>query len=113
PRIRYHVSTRYTDVRKVAEEGYPPKSRAHPGVWSIPNGRALYAYYLRLHTTTNLTPNPIHRLGKRELARIRKEIGVILGKGQFKGSLQQYNETLRKDKSHFYMTGHDLLVGFK
>ncbi|HEX9196384.1 MAG TPA: DUF885 domain-containing protein, partial [Candidatus Bathyarchaeia archaeon] len=90
-----------------------PKSRTHPGVWSIPNGRAMYAYNIRLHTTTRLTPSQIHRLGKRELVRINKEIGVILRKVQFKGSLQQYNEKLRKDKSNFYATGQDLLDGFK
>src|SRR5256884_9570216 len=73
----------------------------------------MYAYNIRLHTTTRLTPSQIHRLGKKELVRINKEIGVILRKVQFKGNLQQYNETLRKDKSNFYTTGQDLLDGFK
>jgi prolyl oligopeptidase len=73
----------------------------------------MYTYSIRLHTTTRLTPSQIHRIGKRELARISKEIGVILRKVQFNGNLQQYNETLRKDKSNFYTTGQELLKGFK
>ena len=111
--IQNYVIPAYEKLLKFVREEYLPKSRTHPGVWSIPNGRAMYAYNIRLHTTTRLTPSQIHRLGKRELVRISKEIGVILRKVQFKGSLQQYNEKLRKDKSNFYATGQDLLDGFK
>src|SRR5438552_12944214 len=111
--ILNYVLPAYTKLLKFVREEYLPKSRTHPGVWSIPNGRAMYTYSIRLHTTTRLTPSQIHRLGKRELARISKEIGVILRKVQFKGNLQQYNETLRKDKSNFYTTGQDILDGFK
>src|SRR5256712_803819 len=111
--IQNYVVPAYTKLLKFVREEYLPKSRTHPGVWSIPNGRAMYAYNIRLHTTTRLTPSQIHRLGKQELVRINKEIGVILRKVQFKGNLQQYNETLRKDKSNFYTTGQDLLDGFK
>jgi prolyl oligopeptidase len=111
--ILNYVVPSYAKLLKFVREEYLPRSRTHPGVWSIPNGRAMYAYSIRLHTTTRFTPSQIHGLGKRELARIGKDIGVILRKVQFKGSLQQYNETLRKDKSNFYTTGQDLLDGFK
>ena len=111
--ILNYVVPAYTKLLNFVKEEYLPKSRVHPGVWSIPNGRAMYTYNIRLHTTTNLTPNQIHRLGKRELARISKEIGLILRRAQFKGTPQQYNDSLRKDRSNFYTTGKDLLNGFK
>src|SRR2546425_3694465 len=111
--ILNYVVPAYTKLLDFVREEYLPKSRTHPGIWSIPNGRAMYAYNIRLHTTTNLTPSQIHRLGKQELTRINKEIRTILRKVQFKGTLQQYNETLRKDKSNFYTTGQELLNGFK
>ncbi|HVH14136.1 MAG TPA: DUF885 domain-containing protein, partial [Candidatus Angelobacter sp.] len=111
--ILNYVVPAYTKLLNFVREEYLPKSRAHPGIWSIPNGRQMYAYDIRLHTTTKLTPVQIHRLGKRELLRISKEIRVILEKAQFKGTLQQYNDTLRKDKSNFYATGQELLNGFK
>jgi uncharacterized protein (DUF885 family) len=111
--IQNYVLPAYTKLLNFVREEYLPKSRAHPGIWSIPNGRAMYAFNVRLHTTTNLTPGQIHRLGKRELVRIHKEIDVILRKARFEGTVQQYNEALRKDKSNFFMTGQDLLEGFK
>ena len=111
--ILNYVVPAYTKLLNFVKEEYLPKSRAHPGIWSIPNGREMYAYDIRLHTTTRLTPSQIHRLGKRELARIGGEIRLILKRAQFKGTLQQYNEALRKDKSNFYTTGQELLNGFK
>jgi len=111
--ITNYVVPAYTKLLNFVRGEYLPKSRTHPGIWSVPNGRAIYAYNIRLYTTTNLTPGQIHRLGKRELARISKEIGVILRRVQFKGTLQQYNDSLRKDKSNFYATGQELLNGFK
>jgi len=111
--IMNYVVPAYAKLLNFVREEYLPKSRTHPGIWSIPNGRAIYSYDIRLYTTTNLTPSQIHRLGERELLRISKEIRVILRKAQFKGTLQQYNDALRRDKSNFYTTGRELLDGFK
>ena len=44
------------------------------GVWKLPDGAAYYAYLLRHHTTTDLTADQIHELGKLELARIHGEM---------------------------------------
>ncbi len=103
----------YAKLLKFVKEDYLPKSRTNPGIWSLPKGKAMYAYAIRYHTTTKLTPAQIHTIGKRELVRINREIRGILRKARFKGTLQQYNETLRNDKSNFYATGQDLLDGFK
>ena len=111
--ITSSVVPAYTKLLKFVKEEYLPKSRTNPGIWSLPKGKAMYDYAIRYHTTTNLTPARIHRIGKRELVRINREIRAILRKAQFKGTLQQYNETLRNDKSNFYATGQDLLDGFK
>ena len=111
--IMNYVIPAYTKLLKFVREEYLPKSRIRPGIWSIPNGREMYVYNIRLYTTTSLTPSQIHSLGKRELVRISKEIRAILRTVQFEGSPQQYNEALRKDKSNFYSTGEELLNGFK
>ncbi len=111
--ITRSVVPAYTKLLKFVKEEYLPKSRTNPGIWSLPKGKAMYDYAIRYHTTTKLTPAQIHRIGKRELVRINREIRGILRKARFKGTLQQYNETLRNDKSNFYTTGQDLLDGFK
>jgi uncharacterized protein (DUF885 family) len=103
----------FSKLLKFVKEEYLPRSRTNPGVWSLPNGRAMYAYSIRYHTTTRLTPAQIHRIGKQELIRINKEIRAIISKARFKGTLQQFNEKLRNDKSNFYTNGQDLLNRFK
>ena len=49
------------------------------GIWIRPDGAAYYAYLLRHHTTTDLTADQIHELGKRELQRIHAEMRQQFG----------------------------------
>lgn len=48
------------------------------GVWKLPNGAAYYAYRLKVNTTTNYTPDQIHSIGLREVARIQVEMKRLL-----------------------------------
>ena len=43
------------------------------GVWKLPDGNEYYQYCLNYHTTTNMTPQEIHKLGINEVNRIQKE----------------------------------------
>ncbi len=47
------------------------------GVWQHPNGEAYYAYVVRHHTTTEMTPDEIHQLGLGDLERIHAEMRLI------------------------------------
>ena len=47
------------------------------GVAQYPRGREWYAYALRHHSTTDLTPAEVHQLGLDELARIHAEMRLI------------------------------------
>jgi hypothetical protein len=48
------------------------------GAWHLPDGEAYYAWAVRLHTTTERTPQEIHELGLAEVARIQAEMREIL-----------------------------------
>jgi uncharacterized protein (DUF885 family) len=48
------------------------------GLWRFKGGAQAYAYFLRRFTTTDLTPDQIHEIGLREVARIEKEMDEIL-----------------------------------
>jgi len=48
------------------------------GVWKLPQGDQYYAYALKQHTTTDLTPEQIHQMGLDEVARIQQEMLTIL-----------------------------------
>src|SRR5262249_28734022 len=48
------------------------------GLWRFKDGSEAYAHFLRRFTTTDLTPDQIHEIGLREVARIEKEMDTIL-----------------------------------
>ena len=55
-----------------------PKATNDDGVWKLPNGDEYYAYQVRSHTTLNITPEEIHNIGLKEVARIHKEMKQVL-----------------------------------
>jgi len=59
-----------TTLRQIATED--------AGVWKLPDGENYYCYCLRIHTTTNLSPEQIHKLGIKEVDRIQKQTTKIL-----------------------------------
>ena len=74
------------------------------GVWRLPNGKEYYAERLRYHTTTKLSPDQIHALGLKEVARIQAEMRVIMRNVGFSGSLQEFFEHARTDPKFFHLT---------
>jgi uncharacterized protein (DUF885 family) len=68
------------------------------GLWRFKSGSNAYAYALRRFTTTNLTPEQVHQIGLREVARIEAEMDTIFRRlGRSEGPLQARIDTLKKD----------------
>jgi len=64
------------------------KATANNGAWSLPNGEAYYAWAVRSHTTSNMTPQQVHELGLAEVERVGAEMDAILkGEGLSEGSI--------------------------
>jgi len=55
-----------------------PKVTGDHGVWNLPDGDAYYAHRLRSSTSTELTPEQVHEIGIKEVARIEGEMSAIL-----------------------------------
>jgi uncharacterized protein (DUF885 family) len=92
---------------------YIPGSRESIAMTDLPDGKAWYAYTLRLHTTTDLTPEQIHQLGLAEVQRIRKEMDALIATTGFKGSFEEFSNFLRTDPRFFYDKAEDLVAGYR
>ncbi len=92
---------------------YLPASLEQVGIWQLPNGEEMYAYFARRYTTTNLTPREIHELGLSEVRRIRTEMQRIMDQVGFKGSLQDFFQFLRTDPRFYYKTPEELLTAYR
>ena len=74
---------------------YLPASRTTSGIGSLPSGENLYKAYVKQWTTTELTPEQIHELGLKEVARIRTEMEKVKIQVGFKGTLIEFFEHVR------------------
>lgn len=73
------------------------------GVWKLPDGDQYYAYALKQHTTTDLTPEQIHQMGLDEVARIQQEMLAILqGQGISGDNVAQMMTALGDDPRFLY-----------
>jgi len=111
--IRQSVVPAFESILAFFKQEYLPACRNDVGIWSLPDGNERYAYTVRHYTTTNLSPNQIHDLGLRELSRIHGEMRAIVDRIGFKGSLQDFIFSLRKDRSLYNTSAAELLAGFK
>lgn len=72
------------------------------GAWKFPKGDEFYNNALKRTTTTNLSANEIHELGKKEVARIHSEMESIKEQTGFDGTLQEFFEFMRSDEQFYY-----------
>ena len=65
--------------RLIAELGddYLEAAPEQVGLSEVPGGRELYVHRVRMHTTTDLTPEEIHRLGLEQVAQIEAELAAL------------------------------------
>ena len=91
---------------------YIPASPGQVGIWQLPHGEEMYRFAVRLHTTTNMTPEEIHEIGLSEVARIRGEMQSIIDTLGYK-SMEEFAEFLRSDPQFYYNTPEELLLAYR
>jgi uncharacterized protein (DUF885 family) len=113
---RILVADLYPAYRKLLaflEEKYIPGARETIGRSALPNGEAWYAFDVRSHTTTDLTPHQIHEIGLAEVERIRKEMQRLIQELGFDGSLAEFGEFLRTDPRFYFASEEELLSAYR
>ncbi len=91
-------------------EEYEPGAREQLGRTTFPDGEAWYADLVKYYTTLeDATPDGIHELGLREVARIRAEMDTIIRQVEFEGSFAEFIEFMRTDE-RFYVDEPEQLL---
>jgi uncharacterized protein (DUF885 family) len=94
--IQGSILPAYVKFAKFVKEEYAPKGRAEPGMWSLPDGEARYAWRVKQSTTSDLTPEELHQLGLREVARIEGEMREVAKQLGY-DDLKSLNAAIEKD----------------
>lgn len=92
---------------------YLPAAPNQVGIWQLPQGEAMYGFFVRIETTSSMTPAEIHEIGLSEVKRIRTEMQNIIDKLGFKGSFAEFSAFLRNDPQFYYKTPEELLVAYR
>ena len=72
------------------------------GIWRYRNGAEMYRALLQFYTTTDLTPDQVHKLGLAQVARIHGEMEAIKNRVGFNGTLQQFFAHIRDGEQFYY-----------
>jgi len=92
---------------------YLPHARTRVGVSSLPNGKAYYTYLVRHFTTTDMTPEQVHQLGLKQVARLRGKMQALFKKIGFKGSYRDFLHYLRTSPRFYYKDPEALLEAYR
>jgi uncharacterized protein (DUF885 family) len=98
------IIPKYKMLQDYLIQTYLPAGRETAGISALPNGRKTFDYLIRYHTTTNMTAEEIHELGKKEVARIRGEMEKVKTELNFKGDLKAFFNHVRTSKQQMPFT---------
>ena len=102
--ITTELKPKYTELRQFLVDEYLPACRETSGIGVLPNGKETYNYLIKLHTTTTMTADEIHELGKSEVARILIEMEDAKNKIGFKGDIKAFFEFIRNSPEQMPFT---------
>lgn len=88
---------------------YVPAARGSEGISAVPGGREFYRHRVRKFTTLDLAPEAVHQIGLDEVARIRAEMEQVLRQTDFRGSLAEFVDYLRREPRFYARTADELL----
>ena len=92
------------------QDEYLPRAPLSPSVRDQPDGAAYYAWLIRDHTTTSMTPDQVHALGLQEVARIRARMDGVIRETGFTGTFAEFLAMLRTDQRFYAKTPEELLM---
>ncbi len=107
--IRERVVPAYAKLLAFLRTEYFPQARTTIAAEALPDGKAFYRSQLRQFTTLDLTPEELHALGLREVARIDSEMDRTMQQAGFTGTRAAFIAFLRSDPRFYPKTPLQLL----
>jgi uncharacterized protein (DUF885 family) len=112
--IKEKLEPQFKKITAFLKNEYLPASRTTSGIGSLPNGKELYKVYAKQWTTTTKTPEEIHALGLKEVARIKAEMEKVKDQVGFKGTINEFFEHVRtKPELMSFKTPKEVIANFE
>ena len=104
------VSPAYARLLTMIRDEYLVKARTTLAARAMPDGEAFYRAQIEKHTTLTLTPQQIHDIGLKEVARLEAEMRATKDKANFKGTMAEFFTFMRTDPQFYAKTPRELLA---
>jgi uncharacterized protein (DUF885 family) len=111
--IRDRLVPAYRRLHDFLRDEYLPRARPTVGLSALPGGAEWYAHLVRKTTTTELTPDALHELGLREVARIHAEMDAVIRQLGFQGDRNAFEAHLEKLPELRFKSREDMLQRYK
>jgi uncharacterized protein (DUF885 family) len=92
------------------ESTYLPHVRREAGISSLAKGKEDYAILIRRWTTSDATPEEIHKIGLAEVDRIEAEMQAIARQTGFQGSVSELQVKLANDPEQRFHSKDEMLI---
>lgn len=99
--------TRYRDFLR---DEYLAKARDAVGVSNNPDGAACYRAAIRYHSTVDIAPEEVHRIGLEQMQRIRGEMQVIASRSFGTDDVDAVLKRLRTERRYLF-SGREGMLG--
>ena len=108
--ITEKLKPKYRELKGFLITEYLPMGRETSGLGDLPNGLETYQYLIRLHTTTDMSIDQIHELGKTEVARILKEMEKAKTQMAYTGDIKSFFEHIRNSPTQMPFTQPEQVI---
>ena len=107
------VRPAFEKLRNFLGTRYLPACRQTTAAAALPDGPSHYAYNVKWHTTTAMSPQQIHETGLAEVKRIRGEMDKVIAASGFSGSYEEFVRFLRTDPQFYFADANALITAYR
>lgn len=108
------VMPAYKKLATYLKEEYLPHTRTESfGIGQLPGGDAWYQHRIEANTSTQLSADRIHKIGKDEVARIHSEMRDIMEEIEFDGNLAQFFDFMTNDPQFIYESREAMIEDYR
>lgn len=104
----------YQKLSDYLSNEYLPETRTESfGLGQLPGGKGWYDYQIKANTSTELSADRIHKIGKDEVSRIHDEMRDIMEETEFEGDLQSFFDFMTNDEQFIYESRNEMLEDYR
>jgi uncharacterized protein (DUF885 family) len=109
PTVSAIVLPAYAKFARFVKEEYAPKGRKEFGIWALPDGAARYRQGIHEETTTDMSPEELHKLGLKQVQQIDAQM-LAIAKAQGFNDLKTFNQHIHDDHALYGVSGEQVLA---